>query len=173
MNDSTTAIASPILGTLGLGLKRKSRARTGNCRSLRKIVNEFAKVSVRRETFPRVSRFEEISLQKGSCSSNSATIKLFERYTDFQRTNLYSVEDTVGKFKEQVQIKVLDRCILLGVSVICKQKFPSLITSLRKNVREREICTSLIQKLYYKFLFYRTNIYVWRYRLNIIDIYHC
>lgn len=26
MNDSTTAIASPILGTLGLGLKRKSRA---------------------------------------------------------------------------------------------------------------------------------------------------
>lgn len=74
---------------------------------------------------------------------------------------MYSVEDTVGKFKEQVQIKVLDRCILLGVSVICEQKFPSLmvvnerqtrlmhnaahmIQSLRKNVREREICTSLI-----------------------------
>lgn len=48
---------------------------------------------------------------------------------------MYSDEDTVGKFKGQVQIKVLDRCILLDVSVICKQKFPSFMV-----VNERQIC---------------------------------
>lgn len=65
MSDSTTAVASPILGTLGLDLKRKSRAfgsenrklprlkenRERVCEGVRETRNVSSSFSVRRD-FP-------------------------------------------------------------------------------------------------------------------------